>query len=108
MNKNQYFSNSKAKGVIVLLLLTLLVGSILLYRRIGLRPKATPGVPSLSFWVSPGTLQAGQNFDLIFKVNPNNASFYAFELYANYDPTKVEFQNNTNLSQNISSSYLLA
>ena len=39
------------------------------------------------------------------QVNPNNASFNAFELYFNYDPSKVGFQNTSNFSQNILSPY---
>src|SRR3990167_2418262 len=104
----RFFSDSKTKSVVLLLLLSLLVGSILLYYKVGVRPKAAPGVPNLNFSIEPGLVNSAENFDLVLKVNPNNASFYAFELYAGFDPGKVEFQDNTNLSQNITSPYLLA
>src|SRR3990167_1095987 len=103
----RFFSDSKTKSVVLLLLLSLLVGSILLYYKVGVRPKAAPGVPSLNFSIEPGLVNSAENFDLVLKVNPNNASFYAFELYAGFDPSKVEFQDNVNLAQNITSSYPL-
>lgn|SRR3989344_37898 len=103
-----FYSKFKTKNLLLLILLSLLLGSILLTRKIGIRPRAVAGVPSLSFVLEPGTVNSGDNFDLVLKVNPNNASFYAFELYAGFDPGKVEFQDNTNLSQNITSPYLLA
>ena len=107
MNKNSSNSKFKFSGTLLLLLLTLLAGALFLYRKIGIKPKAAPGVPILSYAVDPTPLASGQNFDLILKVNPNGASFYAFELYTSFDSTKVEFQNAADPAQNISSSYLL-
>lgn len=100
------FPDFKKPLIIVTALLSLLLGSIFLLR-VSKRSGATPGVPTLSYSVDPATLQAGQNFDLVLKVNPNGATFFAFELYTNFDPTKVEFQNMNNLNLNITSSHSL-
>ena len=107
MNKNSSNSKFKFSGTLLLLLLTLLAGALFLYRKIGVKPKAAPGVPTLSFAIDPVSVTSSQNFDLILNVNPNNASFYAFELYTSFDPSKIEFQDNANLAQNITSTYLL-
>src|SRR3990172_11939832 len=94
-------------GKIFLLLLTLILGGLFLYRKIGIKLKATAGVPRLTYSIEPATVNANQNFDLVLKINPNNSSFYAFELYTSYDPSKVDFQNTADLAQNITSNYLL-
>src|SRR3989344_5584460 len=104
---NRSLISSKKTAIIVVILLTLLAGSIFFLREMGKRSKAAPGVPTLSYSTNPATLQPGQNFDLILNVNPNGASLFAFELYTAFDPLKVEFQNMTNLPQNITSQYLL-
>src|SRR3989344_3077184 len=107
MIQSKLFSNPNYRKVVIILLIAFLAVSIVALRQIGLRLRAAPGIPTLSFSTNPSTLQEGQNFDLMLQVNPNNASFYAFELYANYDPNQVEFQNPTNLGQNITSSFIL-
>src|SRR3989344_4001233 len=94
-------------GNIFLLLLVLILGAVLVYRKIGIKPKATAGVPRLTYSIEPANVNANQNFDLVLKINPNNSTFYAFELYTSYDPGKVDFQNTADLSQNITSNYLL-
>lgn len=66
-----------------------------------------PEFPTLSFVKEPQTVKSDQNFDLVLKVNPNDAEFHAFELYVSYDPLKVDFQEGVNLSDNIVSPYPL-
>ena len=90
-----------------LLVVSLLVGSVFLFKKNDQTAKLTSRVPTLSFSVEPQSVRPEQNFDLVLRVNPNSASFYAFELYTVYDPTKVEFQNTVDLSRNIKSSYPL-
>ncbi|OGK25517.1 hypothetical protein A3D76_06110 [Candidatus Roizmanbacteria bacterium RIFCSPHIGHO2_02_FULL_37_9b] len=103
----RFLFTSKKSLLIVVALLSLLAGTIFFLREMRKRSRAAPGIPTLFYSVEPATVQSGQNFDLVLKVNPNGASFFAFELYTIYDPTLVEFQNNANLSQNITSSYIL-
>src|SRR3989344_492100 len=103
---NRLLINSRKTAIIIVVLVTLLAGSIFLLRQ-GRRSKATPGVPTLFYSTEPGSLQSGQNFDLVLKINPNGATLYAFELYTIYDPQKVDFQNTTILAQNISSQFIL-
>ena len=100
-------SNFKFGYVIVLLMFSLLMEYAILFNHLNPNIKAASGTPSLSFSIAPGTVSPGQNFDLRLNVNPNNAIFNAFELYINYDPTVVEFQNTSNLSLNIGSAYPL-
>ncbi len=76
-------------------------------RDAGQRSSAAPGIPTLSYAIEPSDIRPNDGFDLIIKVNPNGATFNAFELYTNYDPNLVDFQDSANLSQNISSSYIL-
>src|SRR3989338_3122634 len=102
MNTNKLFFRFRSKSVILLIIFSLLVVSVFFFKNISSLSKAASGVPSLSYAIVPESVQAGQNFDLILQVNPNNATFNAFELYISYDPTKVEFQNTAELSQNIS------
>lgn len=92
--------------VILLIIFTILGGAFFI-RYTGTRIKAAPGVPSLFYAIEPDPIQAGQNFDLVLKVNPNGATFNAFELYTTFDPAKAEFQDMANLANNISSPYIL-
>src|SRR3989338_1831110 len=107
MNKLMTKTRFKFSGITLLLIFSLIAGAVLLYRKIGIKPKATAGVPKLTYSIEPVSVNANQNFDLVLKINPNNSSFYAFELYTSYDPGKVDFQNTADLSQNIVSNYLL-
>ncbi|OGK27767.1 hypothetical protein A3C28_03895 [Candidatus Roizmanbacteria bacterium RIFCSPHIGHO2_02_FULL_39_9] len=100
-------SKYKAIALFAIFFTALIAGTFILLTQFVFRPRATAGVPSLSFATEPTSAEAGQNFDLVLKVNPNGSSFYAFELYFNYDPTKVEFQNSTQLEQNITSGFLI-
>lgn len=106
--KRRLIPNNKFNSVILLLIFSVFLEFIILFNHLNLlKLKAANGTPSLSFAVVPGTVQPGQNFDLLLNVNPNNVSFNAFELNISYDPTKVEFQNTSNLSLNIGSYYPL-
>ncbi len=92
--------------ILLFLAIIFIAGVVLVWQRF-IQPKATAGVPSLFFETNPTTLQASANFDLSLKVNPNNTSFNAFELYITYDSSKVEFQNVSNQAESLNSSYLL-
>lgn len=107
MLKNKFFSHTRGSAGVILIILSLIFGSAVLIQKSQVRHRATPGVPTLYFAREAQTPRSDQNFDLVLKVNPNGAAFYAFELYATFDPTKVDFQDNVNLSQNITSAYPL-
>ena len=107
MLKRKFFSHTRGSAGIVLIILSLIFGSAVLIQRSQVKHKATPGVPALYFAREPQTARSDQNFDLVLKVNPNGAEFHAFELYIRYDPLKVDFQEEVNLSDNIVSPYPL-
>lgn len=64
------------------------------------KPKAGAGQPILVFAVST-PFKAGADFDLTIKVNPNGASFNAFEFLFTFDDAKVELRDPANLGNNI-------
>ena len=105
--KFKEFQQSGVGAITLLILFSLIAGSVILVKRNSFRPKVPSGVPILSFTVDPAATGPGQNFDLVLKVNPNQAEFHAFELYLSYDPLKADFQEGVNLSANIASSYPL-
>ena len=107
MTKRNRFLNSGVGAIALLILFSLIAGSVILVKRNSTKPKALYGVPILSFSLDSAAVGPGQNFDLILKVNPNQAEFHAFELYISYDALKVDFQEAANLSANIVSSYPL-
>ena len=116
---NRKFFNNSGEGVIVLLiLLSLVAGTVVLIKKNIPKPEvAIPAVtqqevtvsnmPVLSFAADPVPAGSGDTFDLILKVNPNGVDFHAFELYVGYDPAKVDFQDSAKPAANISSSYPL-
>lgn len=105
--KSKIINQSGVGAVFLLILLSIVAGSVVFLKKNSARPKATPGVPILLFSEVPAHVGSGQDFDLILKVNPNGAEFHAFELYSRYDPLNVEFQDSVNLSANITSPYSL-
>ncbi len=80
---------------------TLVAGFVFYYTQLRTYTKAAPGVPSVFFAVNPAISSSTGNFDLILKVNPNGASFNAFDLRVMYDPAKTGFQNESDLNANI-------
>ena len=94
--------------VAALIIISTLAGSVFFLQK-NIRRSYTPveGVPTLLFANEPEKVRKNSDFDLILKINPNTAAFYAFELYVKYDPAEVGFQNTGNPSANIVSSYPL-
>ena len=107
MKVNNKLIKTRITLIGMLLILAIVFGALLFLRNTGTRIKAAAGVPTLFYGINPTSVRPGQAFDLILRVNPNGASFNAFELYTIYDPTKVEFQDMNNLAANISSAYIL-
>jgi len=107
MDKIKILFKPKSVVIIFTVIFSTLFAVYLILSQTGTRIKAAAGVPTLFYTISPASVRPGQNFDLILMVNPNGASFNAFELYTNYDPAKVDFQNTANLSANIISTYVL-
>jgi hypothetical protein len=95
------FRNKKFVSLIFLAIITIGVfaGIKALSERL-IKPKAAPGIPTLSFASSPVTVTASTNFDLNINVNPNGTNFNAFELHFSFDPTQLEFQNPANINAN--------
>lgn len=94
------------KALLVLLVgFAVLGGSSALYQRF-VKPRADVA-PLLTFEFDPASPSAAGDLDVIIKVNPNNTSFNAFELYFTYPDDKVEFRNTTDLAANIDSAYSL-
>ncbi|OGK25251.1 hypothetical protein A3D76_05430 [Candidatus Roizmanbacteria bacterium RIFCSPHIGHO2_02_FULL_37_9b] len=107
MAKRKFFYQSGVGAVVLLIIISLIAGSVLLLKNKSSKPQALPGTPILSFSTDPISVGSDENFDLVLKVNPNGAEFHAFELYAKYDLAKVDFQSQDDLSQNIASAYPL-
>lgn len=85
-----------------LIILILIIGGIAVgihlisQQRIGLDSKATQESPPVSafFTLDQPLKQRGKEFQLIVKLNPNDSSFYGFDLYFTYDKEKVELASN--------------
>lgn len=85
-----------------LMLLVLIIGGIatgvylISQQRISLRSKAAQESPPVSafFALDRSLKQRGKEFQLIVKLNPNDSSFYGFDLYFTYDKDKVELTSN--------------
>ena len=71
-------SKYKAIALFAIFFTALIAGTFILLTQFVFRSRATAGVPSLSFATEPTSAEAGQNFYLVLKVNPNGSSFYAF------------------------------
>ena len=81
--------------------ITFIGGFIIYYSQLRIKSRASAGVPTLSFVTNPILSSATGNFDLILRVNPNNATFNAFEFQFIIDPSKVDFLNKTDINSNI-------
>lgn len=109
MEQTRSYGKFKAIALFSIFVTALIAGTFILFTKFVFSPRATAGVPKLSFYPSttPDATQVGKPYDLIMSVNPNGASFYAFELYFTYDPAKIELQGG-NATENISSNFLVA
>jgi|SRR3989344_1247399 len=120
MQKRKLFNQSGVGAIVLLIILSLIAGSVVLLKKNSSKPTViTPTLipsqevvnnsnePILSFSTDPLSVEPGQSFDLILKLNPMGKEFHAFEFYAGYDPAEADFQDEANLSANISSSYQL-
>lgn len=109
MEQTRSYGKFKAIALFAIFITALIAGTFILLTRFVFRPRATAGIPRLNFSVlnTSDATQADKPYDLILKVNPNGAAFYAFELYFTYDPTKIELQSGS-AAENISSNFLIA
>ena len=116
--KSRFINQSGVGAIVLLILLSLIAGSVVIFKKKNPAPATTPsnvpssevsapGTPVLSFTSDPASPGPNENFDLILKANPDGTEFHAFEFYVSYDPEKVDFQIQEDLSQNISSAYPL-
>lgn len=106
-NKKKFFNQAGEVGLVLVLVLSLIAGTIFVVKKKMSKPVAKQGVPVLFYSIEPQTVAANQDFNLILKVNPNGADFHAFELYTKFDPIKIGFKDEVNLSTNIVSSHPL-
>lgn len=107
MSREKNFFSTPKFIIFLVAIAAIVVFTGYLLREANKRSSAAPGVPTLSYSIDPDVIHPTDGFDLIIKVNPNGAVFNAFELYSTYDPALVNFQDQTDLSVNISSSYIL-
>ena len=77
------------------------------YQRSKSRVVSSVKPPILSLGSNPPILTLGQPFELLIQLDPQNNDIRSFDILLHYDDSKITFQNASDFSSLISSSYQL-